>query len=236
MSSTGKKRILLVDDDPLFRSTIELDLKRTGYEVIQASNGREALDYLSNHQVDIMLSDIAMPEIDGIELLKKIKEKMLNVPAIMLITGFSDITSTQAYDLGARGLLSKMLNRKGIISAIQSMKPPPLKISDENALNRMKVSLDFKNIDLHLEGQILFVNDNGIAVSLGKKLPQVYDECQLKIMSEKNEAIEGSGYVTWVRLVESEQTPTGCGIEFSQMSEQDRLAMLNFLGTADLTN
>ena len=69
----NKYRILVVDDEESIREFFEIMLKREGYEVFTSSNGRKALDWLKNHQVDLIISDIQMPEMSGMELLAKIK-------------------------------------------------------------------------------------------------------------------------------------------------------------------
>ena len=70
----NKYRILVVDDEESIREFFEIMLKREGYEVLTASNGREGLEALKASPVDLVISDIQMPEMSGLDLLAKGKE------------------------------------------------------------------------------------------------------------------------------------------------------------------
>lgn len=83
-------KLMLVDDEEGIRRFLGLTLNDFGYEVVTASNGREALDLLENVKVDIVLTDIKMPVMDGIELLKSIKTKFPYIEVVML-TGHGDL-------------------------------------------------------------------------------------------------------------------------------------------------
>lgn len=80
-------RILIVDDDTDLLDTLTRRFKFKGYDVSRAGNGHEALAYLENHPVDIVISDIQMPEMDGLILLKRIKREYPMLHVIMM-TGY----------------------------------------------------------------------------------------------------------------------------------------------------
>jgi DNA-binding NtrC family response regulator len=85
-----EKQILLVDDEEDIRDVLSVYLKSCGYEVFPAENGEEALKLFTKHKPPVVLSDIKMPGIDGIELLKKIKNESPDTEFIM-ITGHGDM-------------------------------------------------------------------------------------------------------------------------------------------------
>src|SRR5690606_6582049 len=94
------KRILLVDDDPNFRPALEATLRALGFTVTTAVNGREAYAILQSSLHDAVVSDIRMPEMDGVELTRLIKQRG-RVP-VVLMTGFSDLVETRdAFNYGA---------------------------------------------------------------------------------------------------------------------------------------
>ncbi|MEJ2627252.1 MAG: response regulator, partial [bacterium] len=66
--------ILVVDDEKSMRRTLSIALQDDGYEVMEAANGKEALEYINNEVFDIVITDLVMDDIDGIELLRNIKE------------------------------------------------------------------------------------------------------------------------------------------------------------------
>ncbi len=106
--SAGK--ILIVDDDESVREMLAEFLGHLGYQSIVAPNGREALDLLERDHVSLVISDIKMPVMDGIEMVKQIKARYPDVEVI-LITGFrSDFSWNQAMKLGACDYITKPFN------------------------------------------------------------------------------------------------------------------------------
>lgn len=85
-----KKTILLVDDEADLREVLDISLSDTGYEVLTAENGVQALNILNENDIQVVITDIKMPGIDGIELLRKIKNKNPETEVIML-TGHGDL-------------------------------------------------------------------------------------------------------------------------------------------------
>ena len=101
--------VLVVDDDPLNRTILSMSLGNDGYAVLEASNGREALEVLAQHAVDVVLTDIEMPEIDGYGLLqhRREDERLKEIPFIV-ISGVDEMDSIIAcIKLGAEDYLPK---------------------------------------------------------------------------------------------------------------------------------
>jgi CheY-like chemotaxis protein len=104
--------VLIADDDPMTRALVRGSLEQMGFEVAEASDGAEALDVLSKHKPDLMLLDIKMPIMDGIETLKKLRKlpEGKNLPVIML-TGLADSDSAaKAAAAGATDYVTKPIN------------------------------------------------------------------------------------------------------------------------------
>lgn len=101
------KHILVVDDEPLVRRSLSEFLTLQGYTVSTAASGREALDLLKNYTADIVITDIKMSEIDGIQLLRQIKKEHADTPVI-LITGYGSIeNAVEAIKEGAYDYVTK---------------------------------------------------------------------------------------------------------------------------------
>lgn len=83
-------RILVIDDNDVFRSTICLWLKHHGYEVTQAGNGKEAMEMLAKSTPDVILTDILMPEQDGLETIQAVRKKMPHLKIIAMSGGMLD--------------------------------------------------------------------------------------------------------------------------------------------------
>lgn len=84
----NKGSVLVVDDEQFIRTTLAQILERNGYEVREAVDGKDALTKLSEHSADFVITDIKMPNVDGMELLVEIKKKYPGV-GVAMITGFS---------------------------------------------------------------------------------------------------------------------------------------------------
>lgn len=118
-------KILIVDDDALLVRMYEKKLVNDGYDVATASEGQEALQKLQTDIPDLMLLDIMMPIMNGLEVLKKIKsdEKTKNLPVIMLTNvGGSDEDAQRGLELGAIAYLIKAENKPSdIVSKIKEI-------------------------------------------------------------------------------------------------------------------
>ncbi len=102
--------ILLVDDEEPLRSNLSRYLTGLGYEVLTAANGRDALDIVEESEIDLLITDINMPEMDGIEVLRALRAKGTMVPVIAMSGGGvfdKRLLLGSAGALGATGRLDK---------------------------------------------------------------------------------------------------------------------------------
>ncbi len=112
-------KLLLVDDEERFRETLAKRLRETGYEVSDAGSGMEALDMLAGQKFDIVIMDIQMPGLSGIETLSEIRAKHIGVEVIML-TGHGDVSSAvEGMRLGAYDYLMKPYEYEYLVVKIQ---------------------------------------------------------------------------------------------------------------------
>ncbi len=98
---TTHKKILAVDDEPHMRRLLEISLRQTGYQPLQAADGREALDIIRSQAVDLVVSDLHMPGMNGLELLRAIRESNEHLPFIMVTAQGEIKTAVEAMKLGA---------------------------------------------------------------------------------------------------------------------------------------
>ena len=102
-----KRNVLIVDDDPDVLSMLQRLLKKLEYNPFVAQNGEEALQIIDTNKVDVVVSDLVMPEMDGMELLKRVKSRKGDLPFLM-ITGHPTIeTAVEAIKKGAYDYLTK---------------------------------------------------------------------------------------------------------------------------------
>ena len=102
-----KRNVLIVDDDPDVLTMLERLLKKLEYFPFVAKNGEEAVQIIDRHKIDVVVSDLVMPEMDGMELLKRVKSRKGDIPFVM-ITGHPTIeTAVEAIKKGAYDYITK---------------------------------------------------------------------------------------------------------------------------------
>jgi two-component system, NtrC family, response regulator PilR len=106
-TATAQPRILLVDDEPSIRQLLSYRLRREGYEVLLAENGREAIAALERGGVDLLVSDIRMPDMSGVDVLRRAKELDTDILGVMITAYASKETSVEALRLGASNYVEK---------------------------------------------------------------------------------------------------------------------------------
>jgi CheY-like chemotaxis protein len=124
----SKALILLVDDDIDLRGIIHRFLERSGFSVVAAGNGREALACLETQRVDLMLTDLMMPEISGIELIQTVRQTSALLP-IIAMSADADLRNDRSLELaaqaGAQVVLEKPFAMNRLIREIQSLLATP---------------------------------------------------------------------------------------------------------------
>lgn len=114
----SKGKILVVDDEDIVRTSCSRTLSPEGYEVRLAKNGVEGLKLANEDRFDLVLTDLKMPDMDGIEVLRIIKEKWPET-AVIIVTGYQTVdTAVKAIKLGAYDYIEKPFTPDALISAV----------------------------------------------------------------------------------------------------------------------
>lgn len=101
-------KILVAEDEPLLLKTIQMRLKKEGYEIITATNGKEALNLITSENPDLIITDIMMPYSSGLEIIAEVKQNnKLNIPVIILSAMGQEQTVLEAFNLGADDYVTK---------------------------------------------------------------------------------------------------------------------------------
>ena len=124
----SKALILLVDDDIDLRGILHRFLERSGFSVATAGNGREALERLEIQRVDLLLTDLMMPEISGIELIQTVRLRNLSIP-IIAMSADADLRNDGSLELaalaGAQVVLEKPFAMNRLIREVQRLLAVP---------------------------------------------------------------------------------------------------------------
>lgn len=112
--------ILVVDDEKELRDLLEINLKNEGYNVFKASSGEEALEILDREEINLIVLDIMMPDMDGLEVCKRVREKY-NIPILMLSAKVEDMDKIQGIMTGADDYVCKPFNHLELTVRIRAL-------------------------------------------------------------------------------------------------------------------
>ena len=112
-------RILLIDDDDSFRSILEYNLEQAGYEVVSVSDGKKGLKRLEATSFPVVITDIKMPEVDGLEVLRRVRRQYPETLVIMITAYGSIEMAVEAMREGAYDYITKPLNRDALLMTLE---------------------------------------------------------------------------------------------------------------------
>ena len=117
------KRVLIVDDSPTIRKFIGYVLRRRDYATEEAEDGLDAMEKLSNYEIDLVIVDLNMPNMDGISFVKSLRSSYYNpdLPVIMLTTTSDSELKEEAYGAGINMFLTKPIQPNVLLDKIDSL-------------------------------------------------------------------------------------------------------------------
>ena len=176
-------KVLVVDDEMLIRSVIKEYLLLGGYEVDEASNGREALDMVKSNDYSLIIMDIMMPHMDGFQACREIK-LIKDIPCIMLSARSEEYDKLNGFELGIDDYVTKPFSPKELIARVKAVLKRVSNEVDIYKLNGLKiddkaheVSIDDNGIYLTPKEYDLlkyFIANKNIALSREKLLTNVW--------------------------------------------------------------
>ncbi|HEX8370720.1 MAG TPA: sigma-54 dependent transcriptional regulator [Pyrinomonadaceae bacterium] len=139
-------KILVIDDESNLRLVVQKEMSRLGHEVETASDGEAAWSVLEERDFDVLLCDINMPRLDGIGLLRRLKEKRQNPPEVIMLTGHATVeTAIEAMKLGAYDYLTKPYRITELaVLVTQAAEKQKLKIDNQ----RLRAQLERRNTEM----------------------------------------------------------------------------------------
>ena len=150
-------KILVVDDENLLVKGIKFNLENDGYEVLTGSDGQEALEIASSQQVDLIILDVMMPRMDGLEACQRIRE-FSDVPIIMLTAKADDMDKLMGFEHGAGDYLTKpfnILELKARVQALLRRSGGGKKAEKESLLTRDNICLDTDSRNAYNDGVLM---------------------------------------------------------------------------------
>jgi two-component system, OmpR family, response regulator len=150
-------RILLVDDEQSIQTLLSYPLRKDGYEVVRAADGREALARFSEQTFDLVVLDVMLPQLDGLEVCKRLRARS-PVPIIMLTAKSEEIDKVVGLELGADDYITKPFSMREFRSRVKAalrraeMARPDAVEDDEPPLSAYELQIDFAKRSVRVRG------------------------------------------------------------------------------------
>ncbi|KAB8029096.1 ATP-binding response regulator [Fluviispira multicolorata] len=197
--------ILIVDDEEMICTYLEMHFRSEGYETFTAKNGIEGIQMCKDHQPNIIISDIKMPQCDGVKFIQVIKENSEYNPVIFYITAYSDVTIDNAYELGVDALFKKPFQIKDIVSGIKKFS----KIKQEHSQIEIQKKLNEHQLSENAQLKLIAELSTGISHNINNHISYITTSSYVlrkyleKIINkENNEDTEKNDLLKMIKISE----------------------------------
>ncbi|MCX7364624.1 MAG: response regulator [Alphaproteobacteria bacterium] len=211
--------ILLVDDEPYLLEIFRMWFERHARRVVTAENGKLALEQAAEHRPDLIVSDVRMPVMDGIEMVRRLKAAGTSSAGIVFVSGYTDLSQRDCFDLGVEAMLPKPLRRASLMATVQRCLLDGEERWRERPAEECQGTLSARFESLpaaQREGLIAFGSGgfcirSGFAAAPGQAigLDIAFDD--------GGQALKGQGIVRWLQPGEQQ-----VGVEISYVDDENR--------------
>jgi DNA-binding response OmpR family regulator len=230
-----KKRVLIVDDEAEIREIFATILEAQGFDVELAEDGRSALKQTAALKFDLIISDIRMPGMSGVELIKNLRESAEHLPRFLLMSGYADYSTKQLHEMGCDGFISKPFAVEDFLDKIRRVldeapvtprRHARYPVGGASAIDRSPLSAS--------PAEVMNISQGGLCVETEVGAVKIGDRVKVKveIHDPVTMSLTAVAEVKWIRPSVGGQAKQGVGLEFIQLEpeSQQRLqaAMLAF--------
>lgn len=246
MKKPTEIKVLLVDDDDQVLEMFVSLFDSLGFKVDSSVNGKEAFEKLlqaekNNIPYDVILSDIRMPIMDGVELLKKIKTHNVLIPSVLLISGYSDYSIEDLYGMGADGVFEKPFRAASVRDAIQRGSLSLIEQWSVHNPSKSELNLKFTFKDIHelLKSNVIRLGRGGFSY-LGKDFQaSIHNSLDFEFDFQNTQdlpSIKGQAIVRWNRAPKLDESFPGFGVEIKFLDESCRQKYFDFIQAQKLSS
>ncbi len=215
--------ILIVDDEEDLVSALVYGLQNAGHTVFKAENGNQALKIIKEQNIEVLVTDVKMPVMDGRELLKALNSAMEKPPRVIFFTGSAG-AGENLINQGAEIVLQKPISLNTILKHIESFSPKERCQARLNFSHNQKIEYKFKKQESPIHG-LADLSENGMFVKQIENRPNVgttvYFSLQLSHTGSPI-VINGEGVVKWVSDSKESNKGQGFGVEFRNLTATDK--------------
>jgi two-component system, OmpR family, response regulator len=174
-------RILLVDDEQSIQTLLSYPLRKDGYEVVQATDGREALDRFAEQPFDLVVLDVMLPQLDGLEVCRRLRARSA-VPIIMLTAKSEEIDKVVGLELGADDYITKPFSPRELVARVRAVlrRVQPGSTSD-GILHRADLVIDTEKMTVTRAGMPmdLTTTELQLLATLARQPGRIFTRAQL---------------------------------------------------------
>lgn len=215
-------RIMVVDDEPLIQHILTEEFEDAGYAVSNASSGEEAFQKLIQNPVDLIVSDVKMPHMSGIDLLLKIQSHLPQPPPVILVTAFSETTTPEAYNEGAQGVFTKPIDYDALGTTVRKRLLPmreQFKVKEKLVGEAFALDCSLPELDDKLHTSSCSIGRGGFFLQMHQQFPRPGETISFRIaFGDRGCILEGQGIVRWVRSRAEDDAKSGVGVEFTYLA------------------
>ena len=169
--STSPIRILVIDDEPPIRKLLRMGLSSQGYHVLEAADGRAALDTVGRDRIDLVILDLGLPDMKGHELLRVIRERDDTVPIVVLSSRGDETGKVEAFDLGADDYVTKPFGMNELLARLRAALRHGLAVGGERPVFRVD------DLSVDLVRRVVKMADGDVKLS-----PKEYEVLRLMVL------------------------------------------------------
>ena len=162
--SASPPKVLVIDDEPPIRKLLRMGLSAHGYEILEAPSGRIALEQLEQEKPDLVILDLGLPDIQGLDLLRMIRSRNESVPIVVLSSRGDEAGKVQALDLGADDYVTKPFGMDELLARMRAALRHQLQTHGERPIFRVG------DLSVDLVRRIVRMGDKDVKLS-----PKEYD-------------------------------------------------------------
>jgi len=150
-----RRRLLIVEDDPTLRQALTFNLAREGYDVSSSADGEAALEAARNERLDLILLDVMLPGMSGLEVLRALRRDGVSTPVIVLSAKGDEIDRVVGLKVGADDYVSKPFSRPELLARIEAVlrrhrrEPAEPELREELAFDDVKIDVARRQVEVH---------------------------------------------------------------------------------------
>jgi CheY-like chemotaxis protein len=212
-------RVLIVDDEPILLAMFAKWLATVGCSMIfTASNGAAALELMEGESIDVLLTDVRMPVMDGITLVRHLADAGRALPSIVFVSGFGDVDQREMYALGVEAFIAKPFDRKELLLILEKAVADRSTLWDTEMAARPRQSMRIEARCLGVEASLdtIGLGRGGFSACTPTALSPGKVAFQL-LLTDAAREISGKGYVRWYSRIDGK-----AGVELTYLEPSCR--------------